>query len=252
MRYSILTSGSCGNSYAFYDGVSTILIDVGLTLTGLKRRLVDASIPYESIKALFLTHLHPDHVKGAGVFNRDSGIPVHLSKSMVEGGITILNKLGLKENHLIQFDYGETIQIDNFKVTSFSTSHDSQGSCGYKIVNGYDSFFLMTDTGIVPNKAEELAKDSNILFIESNYDDNMLEMGKYPYVLKRRVRGERGHLSNEQAHDFIVNSRFSNKTIYLIHVSENNNSIEKLEEMVSTLPNDNRYIICERGKSYWE
>ena len=101
MRYSILTSGSCGNSYAFYDGVSTILIDVGLTLTGLKRRLVDASIPYESIKALFLTHLHPDHVKGAGVFNRDSGIPVHLSKSMVEGGITILNKLGLKENHLI-------------------------------------------------------------------------------------------------------------------------------------------------------
>ena len=252
MRYSILTSGSCGNSYAFYDGKSTILIDVGLTLTGLKRRLVDASIPYDSIKALFITHLHPDHVKGAGVFNRDSGIPIHLSKSMVDGGISILNKLGLKDNHLITFDYGESVVIDNFTVTSFRTSHDSQGSCGYIIVNEEDSFFLMTDTGIVPEGADKLAFQSNILFIESNYDDDMLEHGKYPYVLKRRVRGERGHLSNNQAHDFIINSNFKNKTIYLIHVSENNNSIEKLQEMVSTLPNDNRYIICERGKSYWE
>ena len=94
--------------------------------------------------------------------------------------------------------------------------------------------------------------DMATVHIESNYDDEMLEHGKYPYVLKRRVRGDRGHLSNEQAHDFIINSKLSNKTIYLIHVSENNNSIEKLNEMVSTLPVDNRYIICERGKSYWE
>ena len=252
MRYSVLTSGSCGNSYAFYDGKTTILIDVGLTLTGLKRRLVDADIPYTSIKALFLTHLHPDHVKGAGVFNRDSGINVHLTKSMRDGGTSILCKLGLKDNNLSTFDYGEKIVIDNFVITSFSTSHDSQGSCGYKIENGKDSFFLMTDTGIIPEAAEALAKDSNILFIESNYDDEMLEHGKYPYVLKRRVRGDRGHLSNEQAHDFIINSKLSNKSIYLIHVSENNNSIEKLNEMVSTLPVDNRYIICERGKSYWE
>ena len=80
----------------------------------------------------------------------------------------------------------------------------------------------------------------------------MLENGKYPYVLKRRVRGERGHLSNAQAHDFIIDSNLNDKTIYFIHVSQNNNSIEKLNEMVSTLPLNNRYIICERGKSYWE
>ena len=183
MRYSVLTSGSCGNSYAFYDGKTTILIDVGLTLTGLKRRLVDADIPYSSIKALFLTHLHPDHVKGAGVFNRDSGINVHLTKSMRDGGTSILCKLGLKDNNLSTFDYGEKIVIDNFVITSFSTSHDSQGSCGYKIENGKDSFFLMTDTGIIPEAAEALAKEAELVtaeFVRSSNNYNSSLGGEQP------------------------------------------------------------------------
>ena len=171
---------------------------------------------------------------------------------MKEGGESILLKLGLKSDNYFTFSYGEKVIIDDFEITSFPTSHDCQGSVGYRIVNGSSSFFLMTDTGIIPDKASELAKCSNILFVESNYDDVMLENGKYPYVLKRRVRGERGHLSNAQAHDFIIDSNLNDKTIYFIHVSQNNNSIEKLNEMVSTLPLNNRYIICERGKSYWE
>lgn len=252
MRYSVLTSGSCGNAYAFFDGKTTILIDMGLTLTGLKRRLLDAKIPYESIKALFLTHLHPDHVKGAGVLFRNINVDIFLSQSMKEGGESILLKLGLKSDNYFTFSYGEKVIIDDFEITSFQTSHDCQGSVGYRIVNGSYSFFLMTDTGVVPERAIELAKCSNVLFVESNYDDVMLENGKYPYVLKRRVRGERGHLSNAQAHDFIIDSNLKDKTIYFIHVSQNNNSIEKLNEMVSTLPLNNRYIICERGKSYWE
>lgn len=250
LRYACLTSGSCGNSYVFYDGENAILIDMGLTLTGLKKRLIDAEVPFEAVGALFITHLHPDHVKGAGVLERSLHPRIYLSESSREGGLTILSKLGLKDEMLTLMSYGDTVFENGFLVTSFRTSHDSQGSVGYFISHREGSFFLMTDTGVIPEEAFDLAARAEVLFIESNYDETMLETGPYPYVLKRRVRGERGHLSNTQAGDFVRSCSLKGREIYFIHVSANNNTPEKIEEMISTLDDCNSYTVCERGKSY--
>ncbi len=250
LRYSCLTSGSCGNAYAFYDGHDAILVDMGLTLTGLKRRLEEAEIPYEAVRALFLTHLHPDHVKGAGVLERNCHPGIYMSSSSHAGGLSILSRLGLKDEMLTLMAYGDTVTEGNFTITSFPTSHDCQGSVGYHITHEQGSFFIMTDTGVIPEEAGAFASHSDVLFIESNYDEMMLETGPYPYVLKRRVKGERGHLSNIQARDFVRDNAFKDKSIFFIHVSANNNTPEKIEEMISTLDSVNSYTVCERGKSY--
>lgn len=250
LKYACLTSGSCGNAYVFYDGTAAILIDMGLTLTGLRKRLAEAEVPYEAVSALFLTHLHPDHVKGAGVLERSRHVRIYLSQSSREGGLSILSRLGLKDEMLSLMSYGESVTEGGFTVTNFRTSHDSQGSVGYYICHEEGSFFLMTDTGIIPEDAPAFAALADVLFIESNYDEAMLETGPYPYVLKRRVRGERGHLSNTQARDFIKDNRLRDKSIYFIHVSANNNTPEKIEDMISTLDAVNAYTVCERGKSY--
>ena len=212
MRYAVLTSGSCGNCYAFFDGERTILVDAGLTLTGLRRRLEDVGIPIDTVSDVFVTHMHPDHSKGVDVF-----------------------------------DFGDRIEGGGFAITPFRTSHDSAGSAGYHMVTPSVSFFLMTDTGLFSDESVEIASTSDVLFVESNYDEAMLENGGYPVFLKRRIDGPRGHMSNAQARDFLQKAGVLDRQVFLIHLSDNNNTVEAVRSLYEGLPS---VTVCERGRTY--
>ena len=116
MRYAVLTSGSCGNAYAFSDGGRTILVDMGLTLSGLKRRLEDVGIPFEGISDVYVTHSHPDHSKGLGVLHRATGAAIHVSRKSFEVDRSVYARLGLDGDRLSLFDFGEDLASGRFVV----------------------------------------------------------------------------------------------------------------------------------------
>lgn len=251
MHYAILTSGSCGNSYAFYDGNETLLVDCGLTYTGLKKRLDAHEIPEESITALLLTHLHPDHSKGVGVFQRKLGKPCYMSAFSFDSLSSVVKKQRIEECLVKLFDNGDSFDIGAFHVDTYATSHDSAGSSGFRITNEGVSYFIMTDTGRIPAEAAPLAETSKVKFIEANYDEEMLENGPYPAYLRARIRGPYGHLSNEEAAEFAsVNSR-NGDYVYFVHISDNNNTLEKVERVIKQrIPSGIFVKACERGASY--
>ena len=153
MHYVVLTTGSCGNCYVFYNGHDTLIIDAGVTFTKLSTSLEQHEIPLESIRALLLTHLHPDHSKGAGVIQRRLGVPVYISDISRECNESLLVKQKIEKELLRTFSFGEMISIPGFEIIPFATSHDSDGSSGYAFTSCGKGYFLMTDTGIIPDEA---------------------------------------------------------------------------------------------------
>lgn len=250
IHYVALTTGSCGNAYAFYDGETAVLVDCGVTFTKLQSELSRHEIPLSSVTGLFLTHLHPDHAKGAGAFQKKTGKKVWVSETCFHNGKSELLKNKIDISLLDKFKWGESIESGNFTLTAFRTSHDSPGSSGYFIQNGDASFFLMTDTGIIPEEAWYYAPQSSVKFIEANYDDGMLEVGPYPGWLKERVRGEYGHLSNRVAVDFARKVSKRGDQVYFIHVSENNNNIDLLKKEAAVIESGIFLKCCDRGEMF--
>ena len=250
-RYAILTSGSCGNCYAFHSAGVTILIDDGLTLTGLSRRLGEAGLPLEGISDVFVTHMHPDHSKGLGVLSRRHPVKIHASSECIRGEEAVFKRLAIRDEDLEAFAFHEEVTAGPFRLTAFPTSHDSKGSAGYRIEAPDSVFFLMTDTGDYGLEAIAAATDADVLFLESNYDEDMLVNGRYPWPLKRRVMGECGHLSNKQAYSFLQTASCPGADVFLVHLSENNNRLDLVEDLYKDHHLElGQLTVCERGRSY--
>ena len=251
IHYVVLTTGSCGNCYCFYDGDTAILVDCGVTYTKLSTELDKHDIPLSSIKAVFLTHLHPDHAKGVGAVQRKLSVPVYVSSRCYHNGKTEMMKQKLEVRSVVPVDWGVRTRVGFFTVTLYQTSHDSPGSSGCFIENGNDSIFLMTDTGVIPDEAYSYALPSSVKFIEANYDDDMLTSGPYPEWLKARVRGVYGHLSNSDAVTFASRVSRRGDQVYFIHVSENNNDITLLRNLAFSSIESGIFVkCCERGEMF--
>ena len=251
LHYCALTTGSCGNCYLFYDGVTTIAVDCGVTRNTFYTEMEMHSMPLSSLCAMFLTHLHPDHAKGVGAVQRKTEVPVFVSSVTLRDGKTEMDKMKMERKLVFPFTWGTTVGVGEFEVTPFRTSHDSPGSSGYFIVNGNDKIFLMTDTGIIPEEAWGYSRVSNVKFIESNYDPAMLATGPYPAWLKARVKGEYGHLSNNDAVSFAYDTARRGDQVFFIHLSDNNNDVSLLKDLVNkTIPSGIFCKVCERGEMF--
>jgi phosphoribosyl 1,2-cyclic phosphodiesterase len=233
-RYAVLGSGSSGNSYIFeHDGFS-FLIDAGFSGKELVRRIGDLGFDEKTVRCIFLTHDHKDHTKGAGVLSRKLNIPIvykgKFSKRVME-------------------------RMNGLKIEAFPTSHDSPGSVSYSFSLGGKRTTLITDTGKVSQEMLSHASESDLLFLEANYNEEMLTSGPYPYFLKKRILSEEGHLSNRDAISFLnsLGDGFPKdgnlKKVYFCHLSGTNNSPGKLEEdlgMHCTWRGN--WAICPKGK----
>ena len=232
MRVCVLASGSKGNCCYIETNQTKILIDIGLNSLTTEKKLKEINIDPDEIEGIFITHTHKDHVEGLRVFNKKHKAKAYLTEIMY------------KELHqeLKNYDFITDITtIKDIKVTAIKTSHDAEDSNGYIIENEDKEIVYITDTGYINIKNHKLLKNKNMYILESNHDVEMLMNNpNYPYHIKQRILGDKGHLSNKDTSYYLKKFIGANtKHIILAHLSEHNNTDElALKTLKETIENN--------------
>ena len=237
MRTCVLASGSKGNCCYIETNETKILIDMGLNCVNTVKRLNEINVEPNEIDAIFITHTHTDHTEGLKVFTKKYKTKVYLTEKMYDE---------LKDN-VQEFEIiGKETYINDAKIISIKTSHDTNDSNGYIIENDDKSLVYITDTGYINIKNHKLLKNREIYILESNHDiDKLMNNPKYPYHIKQRILGDKGHLSNkDSAYNLKKFIGENTKYIVLAHLSEENNTEElALETLNKTLEQTNQEIL---------
>ncbi|MDR1518311.1 MAG: MBL fold metallo-hydrolase [Dysgonamonadaceae bacterium] len=222
-----LGSGSCGNCYYLGNGSYGILIDAGIGMRTTKKRLAENGIDLASIRAVLITHDHLDHIKAVGALGEKQHIPVYATRGVHKGIGScrfVREKLNGSRRY---FEKGEPFCIEGFTITAFDVPHDSTDHNGFFIQFANQTLALATDVGAITAEIEAYVRKAKHLIIESNYDEEMLRLGSYPYSLKQRITSGTGHLSNRQTGEFLADIYSGNlQNIWLCHLSADNNRPE--------------------------
>lgn len=224
MRAINLASGSKGNSSFVSAGDTRILIDAGLTLVELERRLNLINEKAEEIDAILLSHEHIDHFKGFITFLKKYKARGYMHEKVFE---EVKDKIPQNIIDKISIITEYSFNIHDIRVTPFDLPHDSVWCVGFIIEYKSKRVAFATDLGQLPMRAKELLFGCSLVYIESNHDKKMLMNCQYPYIVKKRIASENGHLSNEQAGQIILDlARRGTKYFVLSHISENSNTLE--------------------------
>ncbi len=219
-----LFSGSKGNSYYLSSGGEGILIDVGRSAKQTISALLDNNIDPKTVRAVFITHEHSDHVSGVRVFANKFGIPVFSTKGTYDEMV----KSGYVDDRTDCRIIGSGgVELYNMHIDSFPISHDCAEGCGYRVDLGTARFALATDLGYISEAVENALYGCDTVVIESNHDVNMLMLGPYPYPLKRRILSDMGHLSNGSCAGLLPKLvKSGTRRFVLAHLSQENNMPE--------------------------
>ncbi len=234
MRFSILGSGSAGNSALLQTDNTRVLVDAGFSAKRLAGLLEELGEKLESIDAIFLTHEHGDHAAGLGGLARYPHISVFANRATADKV-----QAGLKHRIAWQvFETGATFRFRDLEVSSFAVPHDAQEPVGFLIAHGEDdllsprrSLAWLTDLGHAPQHVRERIRDADVLVVEANHCPRMLEADtKRPWSTKQRISGRHGHLSNEAARELlssIASPRW--RHVFFAHLSRDCNSTAAVE-----------------------
>lgn len=217
-----LASGSSGNCYLIKSNRAAILVDAGISARQISQKLSALGMQTEEILAVLITHEHSDHIKGISALSRSEGVSFYLNeKTLAASGIE------LPRERLRCFAAGESFEVEDIKISSFHLSHDAADPSGFSFESGGKRISIVTDTGVVTDEIYENVRDSDLLVLESNHDENILKMGRYPWFLKKRILSDKGHLSNEAAAELLkrilLGSESKQRQILLAHLSAENN-----------------------------
>ncbi|MBP1640269.1 MAG: metallo-beta-lactamase superfamily hydrolase [Bacteroidetes bacterium] len=244
LRFISFASGSNGNCFFVGNASQGILIDAGIGIRTMKKRLKEIGMDFSDILGVFITHDHFDHIKSVKPLVEKMLVPIYGTKETLSS-ITQLQQMGE------QFQAGqrviskeEPVIIGDWRVTAFEVSHDGTDNVGYCVEYKDKVFTLATDLGYVCENSARHIAEANYLVLEANYDEEMLANGPYPYMLQERIRSNTGHLSNSDAGRFLADN-YSEKLeyIYLCHLSHSNNLPELAYCTVSELLSDKGIII---------
>ena len=224
MRYCPLFSGSTGNCTYVGTADGGLLIDVGVSARRIKTALTEREIDPTSIRAVLLTHEHSDHVAGLQVLCKQFGWPVVASEGTLDG-LAEQNKLPAN-GRIYMLPADRSLALAGLRITPFEAPHDSRQCFGYRIDSEDGrSLAMTTDLGYMPDHILQAIKGCQTLHIESNHDPEMLRNGPYPYWLIQRIRGEGGHLSNQECAAVLPSLVEAGASrIVLAQLSEHNNT----------------------------
>ncbi|MDO4496384.1 MAG: MBL fold metallo-hydrolase [Bacteroidales bacterium] len=232
VKFLCLGSGSSGNCYWLGDEKGAILIDAGINFRAVKKILAENKLAHIPVRALFITHDHTDHIRAASMISNSYGCPVYSTNEVhrgMEGNYGLQKKIPKASQRNMEREEAMQVPCTAFSITCFPVPHDSHDNVGYRVTwmeeKGECSFCLVTDCGYVTDDVRKYMKMSDHVVIESNHDVEMLMNGSYPHYLKLRVRGQGGHLSNDECAGLLREVWHKEmQHIFLCHLSADNNT----------------------------
>ncbi len=254
LDFCSLSSGSSGNCYYLGNEFHGILIDAGISATSISKFMKDLDIPIQTITGVLITHNHIDHIRGLELLIRKNHLPAFTTKKIWKSILT--PQMKISPDYIHQIPLKKKFHIAGFDVEAFPVCHDAPETVGFHICASDKKITIVTDLGHICKTAAKYIKASNLLVIESNYDEEMLMNGRYPDFLKARIRSDHGHLGNHQTASFLadnINDNLSN--ICLAHLSKNNNTPEKVLQTLKqtfsekgiTLKGQQRILVLNRN-----
>ena len=233
-----LRSSSKGNSTLVFTEKTKILIDCGISCKMTVSALSDIGISPEEIDAVFVTHEHCDHIKGINLFSKKYNTPVYSNSATWS---SMRESLGGVAEENVRIIEEEPVTVGDIRICAFPISHDAVCPVGYTMVSGCEKVSVATDMGIIDERAITALKGSDKILLEANHDLHLLSMGAYPENLKRRIKGDKGHLCNEKAGEVALTLLESGTKKFLLgHLSQENNNPHLAYATV-------REILCRMG-----
>lgn len=240
--FASLNSGSNANCYYVSNGVAAVLVDAGLSCRETEKRMQRLGLAMQQVKAIFISHEHSDHITGLEVLSKKHQLPVYVSEKTWNN-----SNLSVDVQLLKHFGKDEEVLIDGLQVKCFSKSHDAADPYSFMISSNGINVSVITDIGYACKQVLKHFQQSHAVFLESNYCETMLANGDYPYHLKRRISGDEGHLSNEQALDVFLNYRTPQLShLILSHLSKNNNTPEVVDALFQPHAGTTKVIVASR------
>lgn len=241
LQIASLNSGSNGNCYYVGNDIDAVLIDAGISCRETENRMRQKGLDISKVRAIFISHEHSDHVKGVARIADKYQIPVFITEKTAERGPFLVR-------HLSQhFCAEEIIQVESLTVVAFAKKHDADDPHSFIISHNGVTVGVITDIGTACDQVVKYFKQCHAVFLESNYDDEMLQNGSYPFYLKTRIASDTGHLSNKQALELFLNHRPHFMThVFLSHLSKDNNSPEIAASLFAPHAQEVQIIIASR------
>lgn len=233
MRFCSIASGSSGNCIYIGNSNTHLLIDTGISKKKIEEGLDKLGLTGNDITAILITHEHVDHIQGLGVFCRKYQVPIYATCGTVKGILDYKGLGRLPDGLLHEIKVGEPFEIQNIQVYPFAISHDANEPSAYRIECDGKKIAIATDLGEYDDTIVANLQGLDGILLEANHDVHMVEVGPYPYPLKQRVLGKRGHLSNELSGRLLCDILHDKlQFIVLGHLSKENNFPELALETV--------------------
>lgn len=222
LKFCSLYSGSSGNCLFVSSKHTKVLIDCGTSCKKICEGLASIDSSIEDIDAILVTHEHSDHVQSLGMVSKKFNIPVYAN--LETWNAMEKQKEKILENNIKFFENDKDFELNDLTIHPFSTPHDAANPCGFNIHNGKKKLSIATDLGHMNNTIINELEKSSFILLESNYEPEVLKMSKYPFHLKQRIAGPKGHLSNETAGKTIATLMKNDlKEVVLGHLSKESN-----------------------------
>ena len=235
MRLCSIASGSEGNCIYVGTKQTHLLVDAGISGKRVEQGLLELSVEMSLVSGILVTHEHSDHIQGIGVLARKYKVPVFATNGTIDAIRNSKYTCAIDGAlfHPVQADM--PFMVGGITVNPMSVSHDAAEPVAYRFDDGARRVAIITDLGMYDDYTVECLKKMDVLFLEANHDVHMLQAGSYPYPLKQRILGERGHLSNELAAKLLCELVHENlQSVMLGHLSRENNLAELAYETVRT------------------
>jgi phosphoribosyl 1,2-cyclic phosphodiesterase len=245
LSFCSLNTGSNANSFYIGNSQNAVLIDCGLRCRETERRLNNLSLSLVNISAIFISHEHSDHIAGLQTIAKKHQIPVYISQAT-------LQKLRFSlPTHLVNLiSDGDIISVGSLKISAFKKLHDAVDPHSFTVSNDEVTVGIFTDIGDCCTTLKHHFEQCHAVFLEANYDTDMLFTGNYPYPLKKRISGGMGHLSNDKALELFLQHRTQKLShLLLAHLSQHNNNPSLVKQMFDQVAENVKIAVASRHEA---
>jgi len=237
-----LNSGSNGNCYYIGNGKEAVLVDAGISCKEIEKRMARLDLQLSTVKAIFVSHEHSDHISGIRVFSRKHGVPVYVTATTLRSAGFLTEKTLLRS-----FSANSPVEIGTLSVIAFTKFHDASDPHSFIVLGNGVVIGVFTDIGNCCKEVVRHFQQCHAVFLESNYCEDMLMNGNYPVYLKKRISADNGHLSNAQALELFTRNRGPQLShLILSHLSKNNNDPQLVDRLFNQKAGSTKIVVASR------